>query len=747
MKKLGISLLPFILLLMSTMTSQAQNKKLTIEDIFSKRVYRSERFGPAYWVDNGAGYTTVELSSGGKGLEIVRYDTKTGVKSILVSETDLTPAGKIQALIPEEYEWSPAKDMLLITTNTKRVWRQNTRGDNWILEIKTKKLHKLGESLLESSLMFTKFSPDQTKVAYVSRQNLYVEEIATGKITQLTFDGGDNIINGTFDWVYEEELDCRDGFRWSPDSRKIAYWQLDTKGIDNYYIINNTDSLYPSVKAIPYPKAGCTNSAARIGVVQATGGETMWMKIEGDPRNNYLARMDFAVSSDQIAVQQLNRLQNTNNVILCDVNTGSAVTIFTDTDKAWVDVCDDMTWLGNGKYFTFISERGGWKQLYKISRDGKTIINLTPGNYDIIQLISTNEKAGYLYFTASPDDPTTAYLFRTKMDGKGKLERLSPADLTGHHSYNISPDCRYAIHTFSNASTPNTIDMVSLPDHKQIRMLQENSELKAKYAQLDINPTEFFTIETANGVTLWCSMIKPAGFDPSKKYPVLFHVYGEPASSTVQNRFSGGDLWHQFLAQQGYIIISVDNRGTPMVRGREWRKCIYKKIGVIASEDQANAALALMKKFSFIDPERIGIWGWSGGGAMTLNCMFRYPDIYRTGIAVAAVSDEKFYDSIYEERYMGLPQTNEQEYREASAVTYAGNLKGNLFIIHGSGDDNVHFQNFEVLVNELVKNNKMFTMMEYPNRTHGIFEGQNTSLHLYETMFRYLQQNLPAGAR
>ncbi len=747
MKKSGISLLSFILLLLSTMTSQAQNKKLTIEDIFSKRVYRSERFGPAYWVDNGAGYTTVELSSTGKGVEIVRYDTKTGEKSILVSETDLTPAGRTQALIPEEYEWSPVKDMLLITTNTKRVWRQNTRGDNWILDIKTKKLHKLGESLPESSLMFTKFSPDQTKVAYVSRQNLYVEEIATGKITQLTFDGGDNIINGTFDWVYEEELDCRDGFRWSPDSRKIAYWQLDTKGINNYYIINNTDSLYPSVKAIPYPKAGCTNSAARIGVVQASGGETVWMKIEGDPRNNYLARMDFAVSPDQIAVQQLNRLQNTNNVILCDVNTGNAVTIFTDADNAWVDVCDDMAWLGNGKYFTFISERGGWKQLYKISRDGKTIINLTPGNYDIIQLISINEKAGYIYFTASPDDPTAAYLFRTKMDGKGKLEKLSPADMTGHHSYDISPDCRYAIHTFSNASTPNTIDMVSLPDHKQIRMLQNNSELKAKYAQLDINPTEFFTIETANGVTLWCSMIKPSGFDPSKKYPVLFHVYGEPASSTVQNRFSGGDLWHQFLAQQGYIIISVDNRGTPMVRGREWRKCIYKKIGVIASEDQANAAMALMKKFSFIDPERVGIWGWSGGGAMTLNCMFRYPDIYKTGIAVAAVSDEKFYDSIYEERYMGLPQSNENEYREASALTYAGNLKGNLFIIHGSGDDNVHFQNFEVLVNELVKNNKMFTMMEYPNRTHGIFEGQNTSLHLYETMFRYLKQNLPAGAR
>jgi dipeptidyl-peptidase 4 len=747
MKKSGSSLLTFILFILSTITLVAQDGKLTLEDIFSKRVYHSERFGPAYWVDNGTGYTTVEPTLPGKGMEIVRYDTKTGAKSILVSVADLTPAGSSQPLFPEEYEWSPSKNLLLITTNTARVWRQNTRGDNWILDLKTKKLQKLGASLPESSLMFTKFSPDQTRVAYVSRQNIYVEDIATGSITKITTDGGENIINGTFDWVYEEELDCRDGFRWSPDSRNIAYWQLDTKGIDNYYLINYTDSLYPSIKTIPYPKAGCTNSAARIGVVSAAGGETVWMKIQGDPRNNYLARMDFAASSDQIAVQQLNRLQNTNNVILCDIKTGDANTVFTDSDKAWVDVCDDMTWLDNGKYFTFISERGGWKQLYKISCDGKSIINLTPGSYDIMQLISTNEKAGYLYFIASPDDPTAAYLYRTKMDGKGKLERLSPADMTGHHSYDISPDCKYAIHNFSNASTPMTINLVSLPDHKQVRMLVANTELKSKFDSLQINKKEFFTVETGNGVKLYCSMIKPYDFDPTKKYPVLFNVYGEPAASTVQNSFGGGDIWHQFLAQQGYIIISVDNRGTAMFRGREWRKCIYEKIGIIASEDQANAALALMKKFSFIDPERIGIWGWSGGGAMTLNCMFRYPDIYKTGIAVAAVTDEKFYDSIYEERYMGLPQSNEDAYKEASAVTYAGNLKGNLLIVHGSGDDNVHFQNFEVLTNALIKNNKMFSMMEYPNRTHGIFEGQNTSLHLYETMFRYLQQNLPAGAR
>jgi dipeptidyl-peptidase-4 len=271
--------------------------------------------------------------------------------------------------------------------------------------------------------------------------------------------------------------------------------------------------------------------------------------------------------------------------------------------------------------------------------------------------------------------------------------------------------------------------------------------MKQLYGSLQISPKEFFTLDIGDGETLWCSMIKPFDFDPGKKYPVIFHVYGEPASSTVQNSFGGGDLWHQFLAQQGYIIMSVDNRGTAMFRGREWRKSIYGQIGILATHDQARAARKIMEKFSFVDPGRIGIWGWSGGGSMTLNCMFRYPDIYKTGIAIAFVSNQKFYDSIYQERYMGLPETNEEGYRDGSPVNHAAGLKGNLLLIHGSGDDNVHYQNMEYLVNELIKNNKIFSMIEYPNRSHGIYEGQNTTRHLYETMFWYLQKNLPAGGK
>ncbi len=736
-----------IVLLIISATSAAQKPFLTLEDMFSKRIYRSEYFGPARWTDDGTGYTTLERQASGSGIEIVRYDPKTGTRSTLVRASDLVPRGEKEPVEIQDYSWSPDGKSVLIFTNSSRVWRYNTKGDYWIYNTSDSSLKQLGIGLQPSSMMFAKYSPDGTKVAYVCNRNIYVEDLSSGITSQITSDGGETIINGTFDWVYEEELDCRDGFRWSPDSRHIAYWQLNTEGTDLFYLINNTDSIYPKITSIPYPKVGRTGSAARIGVTDTEGGSTVWIKTEGDPRNNYLARMEFADSPDEIVIQQINRLQNNNKVLLADIRTGEVKTIFTDSDKAWVDVCDDMVWLEKGKWFTFMSERGGWRQLYKISRDGSQVINLTPGEYDIISLLSVDEKNGYLYFIASPDDPTARYLYRVKMNGRGKAEKLTPEKLKGHNSYQLSPDAAFAIHTFSDAATPNTINLVRLPSHEEVRMLQDNARLKEAYNALNINHKEFFTVDIGDGMILYCSMIKPYDFDPSKKYPVLFQVYGEPASSTVQNSFGNGDLWHQFLAQQGYIIMSVDNRGTAMFRGREWRKCIYGQIGILASEDQAKAARKIIDTYSFVDPDRIGIWGWSGGGSMTLNCMFRYPELYRTGIAVAFVSNQKFYDSIYQERYMGLPETNEEGYRDGSPVNHVAGLKGNLLLIHGSGDDNVHYQNMEYLINELIRQNKIFSMMEYPNRTHGISEGANTTRHLYETMFWYLRNNLPPGAR
>ncbi len=740
-------LLIAILLFIFSADIFAQEKEtLTIEKIFAGDFLGTKGMQGVRWQKDNSGYTTLELSADKKGRDIVFTDALTGEKKTLVDASSLTPEGKDKPLSVYDYIWSNDESKLLIFTNTRRVWRYNTKGDYWVLDLKTKKLQQIGKSLPEATLMFAKFSPDASKVAYVSQLNIYVEDIATSKVTQLTFDGGDNIINGTFDWVYEEELDCRDGFRWSPDGTSIAYWHSDTKGTGMFSIINNLDSIYPEIIKIPYPKVGTPNSAVKVGVVPVNGGETRWFNIPGDPRNNYLPRMEFIPNSDEVMIQQLNRLQNTNTVWIGNAKTMELKTILTETDKAWVDISDDIQWLKSSRNFTWVSERDGWRHLYSVSRDGKNVSLITKGNFDVVSVNCIDEKSGYVYYIATPVNFTQRYLFRSRLDGKGEAQRVSPDLQSGTHSYSISPNARFAIHTFENHLTPPVYSMITLPDHKLIRTFETNQAAKEKYAGLGLRPKEFFRVDIGD-IVLDAWMIKPADFDSTKKYPVIFHIYGEPANSTVRDSWARGGLWDQYLAQQGYIIMSVDNRGTNVPRGREWRKSIYGDIGTVVSRDQSAAAVAIEKKFSFVDAGRVGIWGWSGGGSTTLSCMFRYPEVYKTGIAVAFVSDFRLYDNIYQERYMGLPTSNAEGYKKGSAITYAGNLKGNLMLIHGTGDDNVHYQSCERLVNELVKQNKLFSMLAYPMRSHGISERENTTLHLYRSMADYWLKNLPSGGR
>jgi dipeptidyl-peptidase-4 len=742
-KRISAALLLLFALLLQGANAQ---KELTFDDQFNG-TYSAKGFGPVRWIDGGKGYTALEASKDSKGRDIVRYESSTGVRAVLVTASDLVPEGKQTPLAISDYIWSDDGSQLMIFTNTQRVWRYNTRGEYWVLDLKTKKLKQLGIGLKPQSLMFAKFSPDGLYVAYVSEQNLYVEHLEKGTQRALTTDGGGHIINGTFDWVYEEELDCRDGFRWSPDSRNIAFWQLDTEGIGTFYMINNLDSIYPKLIPIPYPKVGTTNPAAKVGVVSVLGGAPRFFNISGDPRNHYLARMEFAASSKEVMIQQLNRLQNTNRVMMGDIHTMEVKTILTETDKAFLDIRDDTEWMQEGKFFTWSSERSGWMHLYVVSRDGSQIRDVTPGDFDVVDIQRIDQKGGYVYFIACPENPIQRYLYRSKLDGKGKPERISPAGQPGQHSYLISPDAKFAIQTYSNVTTPTTISLVSLPAHKLVRALENNDQLKQRFAALKIRPKEFFRVPVEAGVELDCYMIKPFDFDPSKKYPVIFNIYGEPAGATVQDNWGGGDLYNQYLAQKGYIIMSVDNRGTKTPRGREWRKSIYRQIGILAAQDQAAAARAIIDRYKFVDPARIGVYGWSGGGSMTLNCMFRYPSIYKTGIAIAFISNQKFYDTIYQERYMGLPDDNEEGYREGSPVTHAKNLEGNLLLIHGSGDDNCHYQSCEVLVDELIKHQKVFSMMEYPMRSHGIYEREGTSTQLRLLWTSWWLDKLPAGPR
>jgi dipeptidyl-peptidase-4 len=724
--------------------------------------FDAKNFGPARWLENGHAYTTVEPSAGVKDArEIVRYTTATGERSVLVSATQLTPPSAKEPLKIDDYSWSKDMARLLLFTNTRKVWRANTRGDYWVLDSKTATMRKLGGDAPESTLMFAKFSPDGSKVGYVRENNVYVEDLASGAITALTRDGSATIINGTSDWVYEEELFLRDAFRWSPDGKSIAYWQFDTSGVGVFPLIYNLGppkqivtgfpypglAPYPSRLDIPYPIPGTQNSAVRVGVVSVNGGATRWLKVPGDPRDNYIARIEWCPKTSQLLIEHLNRAQNTNDILLADAVTGDVKPLFQDKDEAWVDAIYTFKWVNDGKEFLFPSERSGWRHYYRVSRETGAARAMTHGDFDVIDLAGLDEKDGWLYFIASPLNATQQYLYRTKLDGSGAAERVSPADAPGTHAYDVSPDGHWAFHTFDTFDVPPATDLVKLPAHGSVRSLVPNDELRVKVAPfIAATPKEFFKVDVGDGVSLDGWMIRPKNFDKAKKYPVFVYVYGEPAGQTVL------DAWEKqtfaFLrtaAAEGYIVVSFDNRGTPAPKGRAWRKQVHGAIHPVIVKDQTAALQALMRARPYMDASRVAVHGWSGGGSSTLSLMFRSPDVYKVGMAGAPVPELRLYDTIYQERYMGLPLENVEGYKASSAINYADGLKGRLLIVHGSGDDNVHYAGSELLMNRLIELGKPFDFMEYPNRTHCACEGKGVDYHLYSLFLRYLEQNLPAG--
>jgi dipeptidyl-peptidase-4 len=715
--------------------------------IFASPAYAPERFGPARWLAGGGAYTTLEPSrEGGPGHDIVEYDAASGRRTVKVPAARLRPEGAAAPLEVEGYDWSADGARLLVFTNTERVWRQNTRGDYWVLDLKTRALRKLGgPDAAPSTLMYAKFSPGGDRVAYVRGGDVWVERLADGAITRLTSDASRARVNGMTDWVYEEEFELRDGFRWSPDGRAVAYWQFDMTGVRDFLLVNATDSLYAFVTPIQYPKAGTTNSAVRVGVVSADGGPTTWVQLAGDPREHYLPRMEWA-GPRELALQRMNRLQNRDELLLADAATGAARVILTESDSAWVDVVDEVRWVDEGREFLWVSERDGWRHVYAVSRDGKRARLVTPGAYDVAAVRAVDERGGWLYFDASMGNATRQGLYRVPLRGGRAAERVSP-DGAGTHTYDVSPGARWAFHTASAVDAPPATRLVSLPGHAAVRTLASNDRLRAAVAPLLARPAEFLRVD-AGAATLDGWMQRPTRFDSTRRYPVLVFVYGEPAAQTVVDRWRGSQgLWHRLLADMGYVVVSFDNRGTPAPKGRAWRKSVYGAVGALASEDQAGALRSLLRERPYLDSSRVAVWGWSGGGSMTLNLMFRHPALYHVGMAVAPVPDQRLYDTIYQERYMGLPQQNAEGYRLGSPIHFAEGLRGRLLLVHGSGDDNVHYQGTERLVNRLVSLGKPFDFMAYPNRSHCICEGEGTTLHVYSLLTRYLTTHLPAGGR
>lgn len=687
--------------------------------------------------------------------EIFRHSLPNTVGEKLISTAQLSPKGQAPLSITD-YAFSADGQKVLVYTNTKAVWRLQTQGDYWVYELATGKLTQLGEELLESSLRFAKFSPDASKVAFVSEFNLYVQDLTSGQITSLTTDGTRKLINGTFDWAYEEEFGCRDGFQWSPDGKRISFWQIDANKIRDYYMINTTDSIYSQIIPVEYPKVGESPSPARIGVIELANKKLTWLNIPGDPQQHYLPRMEWN-SPELLLVQQLNRKQNHSKILGVNVTTNVANLIFEEQDETWIDVLSswentygltyrhEFKWINGGKEFLWFSEKDGWRHLYRIDLSGK-VTPVTHGNYDVINLLHFNEKENSLYFHASPDNATQKYLFKAKLDGKGTAERITPADLPGTHSYVISPSGKYGMHQFSNSYTRPASEWISLPKHQPLDASQSiASKLPANQGAKTV---EFFKINTVDGTEMDGWMVKPKNFDPTKKYPVLFMVYTEPWGANVKDTYGVGRNrnYEGDMAADGYIYISIDNRGTPAPKGRAWRKSIYRKIGRLNISDQAEAAKQ-MSNWPFVDSTRMAVWGHSGGGSATLNLLFQYPGLFQTGISLAAVANQLTYDNIYQERYMGLPQENLEDFVAGSPITHAKNLQGNLLYIHGTGDDNVHYANAEMLVNELIKHGKLFQFMPYPNRTHGIGEGEGTTAHLRMVYTNFLKTYCPPGGK
>ncbi|MBI3262631.1 MAG: S9 family peptidase [Acidobacteria bacterium] len=715
-----------------------------LQAIFDRNEYAAESFGPTAWLDGGRRYTSLTR---GAARDLVAYDTASGQETVLVSAKDLVPRGSDTPLQISGYSWSSDQSKLLIFTNTRRVWRQNTRGDYWVFDVKTKALRKLGGQAPEASLMFAKFAPDGRKVGYVRAQNIYVEDLAGGRITPLTTDGGGDVINGTSDWVNEEELDLRDCFRWSPDGRRLAYWQFNTSGVERFTLINNTDALYPTLTRFPYPKSGTTNSAVRVGVLSATGGATTWMKTAGDPRNHYVASAEW-VDAATLALQQLNRLQNTNELLLADVASGVVRRVHRDQSETWVDVPDEVAWFNQHREFTWVSEHDGWRHVYAVARDGTRERLLTKFDGDITSVDAVDSANGRLYVTASPSNATQRYLYMSRLDGDGAVHRVTPADQPGSHSYDISPDGAWAIHTYSRFDAPPRIEIVSLPDHQVARVVTQNADLAKKIAPQLAQPVEFLSVDIGDGVVLDGYLLKPRAFDPSRKYPIIVHVYGEPAGTTVNDRWGGATiLFHRAMTDEGYLVASFDNRGTPAPKGTPWRKVVYGAVGELSAKEQAAAVRRLAADRPYVDLDRVAIYGASGGGSNTLNSMFRFPDVYKVGVSIVPVPDQRLYDTIYQERYMGLPQENEKGYFAGSPINFAPGLRGRLLIVHGTGDDNVHYQGTERLINRLIELGKSFDVMVYPNRTHALSEGRGTRLHLYRLTARYLVEHVPAGPR
>ncbi|MYB07306.1 MAG: prolyl oligopeptidase family serine peptidase [Gemmatimonadetes bacterium] len=690
-----------------------------LRSIFEARDFDARSF-QASWLPDGSGYATLETPAGPSQRELIRYAAASGARTVLASLSNLTPSGASEPLSISSFQFAPDGSWVLVQTS----------GDGfWMFDLVTSALRKVdgggGNTI----------SPGGNRILFSRDGDLHVHDLSAEQTTRLTWTTAESFSNGRAVW--------------SPDGNRIAFVQSDASGVRMRSMLVPTDPSYPEIRQVRFARVGETIAKLRVGVVDAQGREVRWISVPSPNEGFYLGQVSWAGNSEDLLVEQFSRFRDERDFYIANVTTGEVDRIYHESDPAWVIASyrlnAGLEWIRGGDSFLFLTEKDGWRHAYVYSREGREERLLTPGASDVMERGPVDHGNGWSYYFASPDNATQRYLYRVRLDGSEAPERVSPEGQPGTHSYDFSPDLRWALHTYSNFDTPPVTSLISLPEHRVVRVLQDNAEVRRRAEATTTHPTEFLQLDIGDGVVMDAWMIKPRDFDPSRKYPVFIYVYGEPHAQTVLDRWSTRNNYHRAIADLGYLVVSIENRGTPAPKGAEWRRAPFPTIGVQSTEEHAAGVLELGRILPYVDLSRVGIWGWSGGGSNTLNSLFRRPDVYHVGIAVVPKPQPHLYNAWFQEIYMETVETNPEGYRVSAPINYAEGLEGDLLIIHGTGETNTHLEIVEGLVDRLVELGKTFDYTAYPNRNHGLSEGAGTVVHVRMLMVRYLLDHLPPG--
>jgi len=707
-----------------------------IKEIFKRRALSALSFH-GKWSKDGSGYLLLEPRKPTAERDVVHYDAESGKRTVLIGAEQLKVPETASRVVIGEFAELPISGRFLLHGGVEPAGPTNS--GYWQFDVKSSALRAIKEDIggIPAPEMF---SPGCDRILFHRGQKLMLFDLNKEKTVTLT--GGDG--GGT---LSHDQM-----VSWSPDGKRVVYVEADSSKVRVRKSVKTDDPTYPSVRQERFSRVGTPIPSLRVGVVSAEGGETKWVKLPSEPGTFYLRNVHWAGNSDELFIDMFSRYRDVRTLLIANVNSGAVQEVYKETNRAWVDAALEtnggVEWIHGGQDFILLSERGGWRQAYIFARDGKKQTLLTKEASDIIQREPVDEKGGWFYYLASPENATQRYLYRIRLDGKGEAERVTPAGQPGTHTYEFSPDCQWAFHTYSTFDTPPVTDLVTLPEHRVVRQLESNAQVRKRLESWITRPTEFLKLKIGDGVVMDAWIIKPRDFDAKKKYPLFVFVYGEPADQTVLDDWHGGQgltLFHRVVADLGYLVVSMDNRGTPAPKGAEWRRASFPMLGPLSTEEQAAGVKELGRMLPYVDLSRVGIWGWSGGGSNTLNAMFRKPEVYQVGIAVAPKPQPWLYNSWFQEIYTRTLEDNAEGYKKSAPINFAEGLRGSLLILHGTGETNTHVQITEGLIDRLIELGKRFDYMSYPNRDHGLQEGRGTEVHVMMLIIRYLVEHLPPG--